>query len=307
MDRGTDARTLRRCAAATLLVGTSMVAAPSTAQDVRAVVCAARDRSAHELATVVESLGEPGRSALVAMAGASTTDALCGLAGLAAVRDRRVVPLLVAAIAAAPADSEVWRLVRWAAFVAGGPDPSQAAPFGALIPVLDTPKARAAAGDDFLRLLGELDSAEARDYLLRSLDSEQPDAARDAAIHALARQREPRARQRVAALGADVASGLAGNATYEQSRRLGAVAFYLLALGPDTIELGLGLVARQAPEDRADTAAWTTATLCEHAVRRPETRTATTAHREAVAAALTGAGVRWDTLVRGAFSCGRPQ
>ncbi|MBP7778672.1 MAG: hypothetical protein KA371_16275 [Acidobacteria bacterium] len=272
-------------------------------QDARAVVCPALDRTPREIAAVVEPLGDAGRNALVAMASGAAADTACGLAGLAAVRDPRVVPLLVAAIQAAPADAEVWRLVRWAAFLAGGPDPALGAGLAALIATFELPAARAAAGDDVLRLLGELDVPAARARLVAEFDRPLADGAIDAAIHALARQREPRPRARVAALGAELAAGLAGNATYEQARRLGAVAFYQLVLGLDTRADGLSMLARLAPEDRADTAAWAMQTLCEQGVRRPDSRESATAVRASLGDALSSAGVRWDHLARGAFLC----
>ena len=108
------------------------------------------------------------------------------------------------------------------------------------------------------------------------------------------------------ALGADVASGLAGNATYEQARRLGAVAFYQLVLGAETQRDGLAMLTRLAPADRADTAAWAMQTLCEQAVRRPGTRADALALRASLGDAFAAAGVGWDHLVRGAFPCPPP-
>ncbi len=298
--------------AATLRVAGVFIAAvsvlsPSSAtaagQDVRAVVCSALDKTPREIAALVEPLGETGRAALLTMAETATGDTACGLAGLAAVRDPRVVPRLVTAIQAAPADADVWRLLRWAAFVAGGPDPDLGAPLQALIPAFEAPAARAAAGDDWARLLGELAAPAAREQLLAELERPLPDSAIDAVVHALARQREPRPRARVAALGAEVASGLAGNATYEQARRLGAAAFYLLALGPETRAEGMALLAKMSPQDQADTAAWASQTLCEQAVRRPDTADAALALRKTLGDAFAAAGVRSDHLTRGAFTC----
>lgn len=293
------------------IVSVSIVALGATAlvwagQDARSLVCAAVDQAPRDLAARVDSLGPPGRAALLELAAGSSEEARCGLAGLAAVRDARVVPLLVRAIAAAPADPDVWRLVRWAAFMAGGPDPAPATPFVALLAALDAPAARAAAGDDRLRLLGELDRSEARDRLVAALDEPLADDALDAAIHALARQREPRARARVAALGAEMANGLATNATYEQARRLGAVSFYLLVLAPDTQREGIAHLARLSPGDQADTVAWAAQTLCEHGVRRPDARAASEALRAAVASAAATAGVAWQGLARGTFACPAP-
>lgn len=283
-----------------------MMPALSAGQDARSVVCSALDLAPRDLAARVDTLGLSGRAALLDLADGPPAEARCGLAGLAAVRDARVVPLLTRAIAAAPADAEVWRLARWAAFVAGGPEAALAAPFLPLIAALDAPAARAAAGDDRLRLLGELDRPEARDALIAALDGPVSEGALDAAIHALARQREPRVRARVTALGADMANGLATNATYEQARRLGAVAFYLLALAPETQREGLAHLARLSPQDQADTVAWTAQTLCEHGVRHPESRAAAHALRATLNTAATAAGVAWDGLVRGTFPCSIP-
>lgn len=288
---------------AAVAVGLTLTA--SAGQDARAVVCPAVDAAPRDLAARVESLGASGRDTLLAFAAGPPADTRCGLAGLAAVRDVRVVPLLARAISAAPADPDVWRLVRWAAFVAGGPESALGTPFVPLIPVLDSPAARIAAGDDRLLLLGELDHHEARDRLVATFESALPAGAIDAAIHALARQREPRARTRVIALGAEVASGLAGNATYEQARRLGAVAFYLLTLAPDTQRDGVAHLARLSPQDQADTVAWAAQTLCEHGVRHPDTRAAASALRTSLVAAAP-AGIAWEGLARGTFTCTAP-
>jgi hypothetical protein len=128
----------------------------------------------------------------------------------------------------------------------------------------------------------------------------------DAAIHALARQREPRARARVAAIGAEMANGLATNATYEQARRLGAVSFYLLVLAPDTEREGIAHLARLSPGDQADTVAWAAQTLCEHGVRRPDAHAASEALRAAVVSAAATAGIAWQGLARGTFVCPAP-
>lgn len=298
------ARAVPSISLAAVALGLTLTAAAG--QDARAVVCAALDAAPRDIAARVESLGASGRDALADLAAGAPSDARCGLAGLAAVRDGRVVPLLARAIAAAPADPDVWRLVRWAAFVAGGPDPALTAPFVSLLAALDAPAARAAAGDDRLRLLGELDHADARDRLVAAFDAPMSDSDVDAAIHAVARQREPRVRERVAALGAEVANGLATNATYEQARRLGAVSFYLLVLAPDTQREGLAHLARLSPRDQADTVAWAAQTLCEHGVRHPDARAATLALRSAVVGAATSAGVAWERLERGAFICPVP-
>ncbi len=303
MGRAFTARQAARVMTVTAILLLMPAGRAAGGQDVAALVCPALERTPRELAALVEPLGDAGRAALVTMASAEGAERACGLAGLAAVRDPRVVPLLVAAIQSAPADAEVWRLVRWAAFVAGDPDPAAGAPLVALIDSFDAPAARAAAGDDLLRLLGELDTPAARDRLVTELDRPLSDSAIDATVHALARQRESRPRAQVAALGAEVAAGLAGNATYEQARRLGAAAFYLLALGPETRAEGMALLAKMSPQDQADTAAWASQTLCEQAVRRPDTAEAALALRKTLGDAFAAAGVRWDHLVRGAFTC----
>ena len=272
-----------------LVIVALTVAGPhASAQDVRERVCAAVDGPPRELAARVTALDASGRAALLDLAAGTPADARCGLAALAAVRDPRVVPLLVRVIAEAPADPDVWRLVRWAAFVAGGPEPALAAPFVPLLSALDSPAARRAAGDDRVRLLGELDDPQARDRLVASLDETLPDGTVDAAIHALARQREPRARARVVALGAE-----------------GAVAFYLLALAPDTQRDGLAHLARLSPQDQADTVAWAAQTLCEAGVRHPDARAAVHALRASLLGAAP-AGVAWSGLERGTFTCAVP-
>ena len=96
----------------------------------------------------------------------------------------------------------------------------------------------AAAGDDAIRLLGAIDHPAARDRLVAEFTRPQPDTTLDALIHALARQGEPRVRERVVALGQEAVATRSGNLTYEQASRIGVVAFYLLALAPATIPTG---------------------------------------------------------------------
>ena len=104
-------------------------------------------------------------------------------------------------------------------------------------------------------------------------------------------------------LGHAEADGLATNATYEQARRIGAAAFYLLALGPDTRDDGLRLLTRLSPADQADAAAWAMQTLCERAVRRPADAPTITAARADLAASLAQRDIAWTSLTRGTFVC----
>jgi len=296
----------RALLAVACLSGASAGAAPQAIPS-RAALCDAVDRGPRELAVHLQAEGDAARDALRALVRSrDRADVLCGLAGLAALRDDAAVPPLLAAMRDAAYVDDRYRLARWAAFIAGGPDPSAGQHLAPLLDLFEDTLVWRTSGDDAIRFLGELDDPRARDRLLAELARPGSEAGLDATIHALARQAEPRARGRVSALGGDVAATLGGNATYEQARRLGAAAFYLLVLGPDTEREGLGLLARLAPQDQADTAAWATATLCEQAVRRPETRAALAVRHRALTQALTAAGVRWNHLARGAFPCVPP-
>jgi len=272
-------------------------------QVVRQGLCGAEDRAPADMARELEPLGEPGRVALMALAESpSATEALCGVAGLAALRDRRVIPHLESAFRNPAMREKTHLLARWSAFLAGGPDPDLGTPMLRIVEVIAEPSVWNAAGHDALWFLGDVDHAVARDRLLAELDQPLDDGRLDAVVHALARQGDPRARERIAAIGARAAREKSGNATPEQARRLGAVAFYQLALGPETLADGLETLGTIAPRDQADAAAWAVNTLCERAVRRPAGRAAVDAHREALVDELDRLGVSWQGPA-GTFGC----
>jgi len=166
-------------------------------------------------------------------------------------------------------------------------------------------QAAAQTGDE-IRRLGESNDAAARGRLLGLLAAPD-DATVDSAVFALARQREPRARDTVTRLGQTVANGLGGNATYEEARRLAAAAFYLLALSDETGPTGLAFLGLLASGDRADTAAWTMQTLCEHAAGRPVDRDAAQARRLALAEHFDEHAPGWRNLTRGVTPCRPPE
>lgn len=210
----------------------------------------------------------------------------------------------VSALASREARDDAWMLARWAAWAAGGPDSAASATFAPLLDAFRTDAAVSrAAGDDAVRLLGEIESAAARDALVAALVPERPPQTIDAVIHALARQGDARARDGISRLGHAEADGLSTNPTYEQARRIGAAAFYLLALGADTRDAGLSLLGRLSPADQADAGAWAVQTLCERAVRRPVEATTATAARTALVEALDQRGIGWAALTRGTFTC----
>ncbi len=227
----------------------------------------------------------------------------CGLRALAALRARDASPLFATALERDEGRDDAWMIARWATWVAGGPDTEVSAAFVPLVDVLANEAVATAAGDDGVRLLGEIASPRAVAMLRAIVATDRPDHRVDAAVHALARQGDPGVRPRVTALGRAEADGLATNATYEQARRIGAAAFYLLALGVDTRDEGLGLLSRLSPADQADAGAWAVQTLCERAARRPDAAAATMAARAALVEALDHRGIAWATLTRGAFTC----
>jgi hypothetical protein len=98
----------------------------------------------------------------------------------------------------------------------------------------------------------------------------------------------------MATLGAEALRAKSGNATPEQASRLGEVAFYQLALGPDTLDEGLATLSTIAARDQQYFAAWAVHTLCARALRRPDEREAIDQHRVALAAALDQRGVAWQ-------------
>lgn len=267
-----------------------------------AAICGALADPPAALAARAAALTAADRDRAAAMASGTGADLLCGLAVLAAVRDPRVARLMATAAPRPELHDDVYRIARWAAFVAGGPDASLGEAFLPLAAALDAPTLRAAAGDDGLRLLGEIDHAEARAPLRARLDG-QADAEIDGAIHALARQGDGAVRARVLAFGKEVAATLSTNPTYEQARRMSAAAFYLLALDAAGIADGLALLRYLSPSDQADTAAWAVQTVCERAVRRPAERAALGSHRTTLVTAVDGLGLPWRPLTRGVFPC----
>jgi hypothetical protein len=267
-------------------------------------LCAAVDRPAAEAAQTLAPLGEAARTALLTLAGATElADSACGVAGLAALRDRRVVAPVRAALANPAFRDDAYRFARWAAYVAGGPEADLGAAFLPLVTALEDPAVWKAAGDDAIRLLGAIDDPAARTRLVAEFGRPQPDATLDALVHALARQGEPTVHARVVSLGQEAVASRSGNLTYEQARRISAVSFYLLARGPDTRPAGLEMLRHLTPADQADTAAWTVQTWCERAVRRPAGRAPAEQARAAFAAEFDGMGIRWRELARGSFAC----
>jgi hypothetical protein len=270
----------------------------------RAVLCAPVDQPPAEAARTLESLGEAARAALLKLAGSSAAaDATCGVAGLAALRDRRVLPPLQAALANPAFHDDAYRFARWAAHVAGGPEADLGAAFLPLVKALEDPAVWKAAGDDATRLLGEIDHPAARARLVAEFARPQTDATIDALIHALARQGEPSVHARIVALGQEAVGSRSGNLTYEQARRIGAVSFYLLVGAPATRVAGLEMLRQLTPGDQADVAAWTAQTWCERAARRPVERDAAERARASLAAEFDGMNIRWSQLVRGDFTC----
>jgi hypothetical protein len=288
-----------------MVLATSVVVA---AHQDPAGLCGSLDRSPSEMVRVLTPLGENGRRALTVLLDAEDRALrLCGAAGLSALGDRRAIPYLVRLLRDSAVRQDAWRVARWAAHLAGGADPDLGPSMLALVDVLDDGATRAATGDDGIALLGEIDADLARDRLVSALDDAitggAPDATLDAIVHALARQGEPRTRQRIAALGVDAERSKSGNATPEQARRLGAVAFYQLALAPDAVADGLATLGAIAARDQAAAAAWAVETLCARAVRRPADRAAATAHRSALVDELTRRGVAFGAA-KGPFGCG---
>ena len=281
-----------------LLVGAQQGTPP------RDLLCAAVDQPPAEAARALEPLGDAGRVALLRLAGASQiADAACGVAGLAALRDRRVVAPVAAALANPALQGDAYRLARWAAYVAGGPETDLGPAFLPLVDALADPAAWTATGDDAIRLLGQVDHPAARDRLVAEFARPQTGTALDALIHALGRQGEARIHARASTLGQEAVAARSGNLTYEQASRIGAVAFYLLALGPDTMGAGLQLLRQLTPRDQEDTAAWAAQAWCERATRRPAERAAAARMRAALVTEFDGMNIRWSELVRGSFTC----
>jgi hypothetical protein len=294
----------------TTVVGTALsalgvlLAVAQQATPPRGLLCASVEQPPAEAARALEPLGDAGRAALLQLAGAAQiADAACGVAGLAALRDRRVVPAIRAALANPAFRDDAYRFARWGAFVAGGPESDLGPAFLPLVETLADPAVWAAAGDDAVRLLGEVDHPAARDRLAAEFARPQPEARRDALIHALARQGEPRVRDRVAADGQEAIAARSGNLTYEQASRIGAVTFYLLALAPGTTGDGLQMLRQLAPRDQEDAAAWAVQTWCERTTRRPADRDVAARTRVSLVTEFDRMDVRWRSVTRGAFTC----
>lgn len=297
---------------ACLALLTLLAAAPATAQPAApahasAAICAP-DMPMPEVAARAAATDAP---AIVTRRAWATSDdraaRRCGLRALAATRDRALVPAIDAALARPEARDDAWMLARWAAWAAGGPDADASAAFAPLLDRLAQPAIAEAADDDGVRLLGEIEAPAAVARLRALVAQDRPDHRVDAAIFALARQGDAAVREHVAALGHAEADGLVTNATYEQARRIGAAAFYLLALGVDTRDDGMRLLTRLAPSDQADAAAWAVQTLCERGVRHPAEAAAVTSTRAALVEALDARGIAWATLTRGTFTCPAPR
>jgi len=269
----------------------------------REPLCASLDEAPAARARQLAALGDPAREALLALARSKVPDeVVCGVAGLAALGDRDVIPPLVAALKD-PALGEVsYRLARWAAYLAGGPDSDLGETMLPVVDAVEEPAVWKAAGTDAIWFLGEVDHARARERLLKELDEPLDAAGLDAVIHALARQGETRARDRISTLGDEALRAKSGNATPEQAQRLGEVAFYQLALGPDTLAEGLDTLGTIALRDQSWVAAWAVHTLCARAVRRPAVREATEAHRQALVRELDRLGIPWKEP-QGTFGC----
>lgn len=303
-----------RLSAAAVISALALGAAAATAVSARAAqpaseplgparsACLDIDTPLPRLAALLDGTGPGTRGALRQMAwSAEVATRWCGLRGLAALRDETLPAAVLDAWRWRRDDA--WLPARWAAFAAGGPDPAASATFQPLVAALADPALAAAAGDEGVRLLGEVDTAAARDALSTLVARDDAPATVDAAMLALARQGDPRARGRVTALGQTVVNGLGGNAMFEEARRIHAAAVYLMALGNDGRDAGLAMLTRLSPADQADAAAWAVQTLCERAVRRPADRAAAMNARAALIEALGSRGIRWDAVTRGTFVC----
>jgi hypothetical protein len=258
-----------------------------------------------DLARRLGPLGEQGRTALAVLAESPDSDEmLCGVAGLAALGDRRAIPHIVRGLGDAKLRGQAHLLARWAAVLAGGPDAGLGEAMLDVVTSVAEPAAWEAAGDDGIWLLGEVDHPEARDLLLSELGKRPGDARLDAVIEALARQGDARAHARVTAIGLEAVRDRSGNATPEQARRLGAVAFYQLTLAPETMAAGFATLGNISVRSQADTAAWAVHTLCARAVRRPGQRASTDAHRLTLVEELDRRSIAWGTVpVSGTFGC----
>lgn len=266
---------------------------PVLTQDNATALCGGDQSAPQALARRLGPLA--GAAAALARLVESTApaDRLCGIVGLAVLDDSRAVPLLIGALADPPMRDDAYQIARAAAYRVAAPDPVDGDQLQRLVAAATQPEVRAAAGDDGVWLLGEIEHSAARDALLAQLGSSDDAATVDAVVHALARQGEGRARDRIAALGADALAAKSGNATPEQARRLAAVAFYQLALGPESLSDGLATLSTFAVRDQQTAASWAIHTLCARAIRRPEQRETLGSHRAVLAAELDRLGVDW--------------
>jgi hypothetical protein len=269
-------------------------------------LCGSADEASADLARRLTPLGEAGRVALIKLAQSSDTpDRLCGIAGLTALADRRVLSHLVAALRDPGLREQAYQLARWAAYMAGGPDTDLGPVMLEVIEAISDQAVWDAAGVDAIWLLGEVDHPAARERLLTELRLPLNGAKLDAVIHGLARQGDPRALAAITQLGVEAGQAKSGNATPEQASRLGEVAFYQLALGPDSLADGLATLQSIARRDQDWTAAWAVHTLCARAVRRPRQRDEIGEHRAALVEQLNRLGVSWQEP-KGTFGCPRP-
>jgi hypothetical protein len=272
-------------------------------QPSRDALCALEEVPLAERARQLEPLGEAGRRALVALAESPARDELlCGIAGLAALGDRRAIAPLTAAFRNPALRQDDYQLARWAAFLAAGSAPDLGAAMLTVIEAVSDQETWDAAGDDAVYFMGEVDHPTARDRLLIELRLPMRPETLDAVIHALARQGEPRALETITAMGVEALRAKSGNATPEQARRLGAVAFYQLALSPESLADGLATLGTVAVRDQEATAGWAVHTLCARAVRRPAQRAAIEAHRKDLVDALASRGLSWQAQ-KGPLGC----
>jgi hypothetical protein len=295
---------LRPAVAAICLLAWAPAAAAGERQP-RAGLCDAPDLGPGDLARRIEPLGETARTALIGLAESrDRNETLCGIAGLSALGDRRAIPYLAAALRNPGLRDDAYRLARWGAYLAGGPETDLGGAMQEVVKAFDDRAVWDAAGNDALYLFGEIDHPEARDRLIVELGRSHADAALDALVHALGRQGEARARERISTLGDEALRSKSGNATPEQASRLGEVAFYQLALGPATLAEGLATLGTVAIRDQEAAAAWAVHTLCARAQRRPGERDAIEAHRRALVSALDQRGVSWQAP-KGTVGCPR--
>lgn len=279
------------------------VPASGSAVPTREVLCPLDEIALADRMGQLDPLGESGRRALVALAGSSNRDErLCGISGLVSLGDRRAISPLASSLRNPGMRDDAYRLARWAAYLAGGAAPDLGAAMLSVIEAISDQDTWDAAATDAIWFMGEVDHPTARDRLLTELRLPLRAEDVDAVIHGLARQGDGRARDAVTALGVEALRGKSGNATPEQARRLGAVAFYQLALARDSLGDGLATLGTIALPDQESAAAWAVHTLCAREVRRPGQRDAVEAQRTALIHALAGLGVSWQSP-KGPLNC----